>query len=113
MIRWFLVFVALLGAPAIGRAQDQRTFLDLVVNEVGKGDALVVLRGTDALIAVTALTDAGLAGFEGRRETVDGETFVSLESLQPAVAFKFSERDLKLSLTVSPALLPAVVHELR
>jgi len=113
MTRWLLVFVALLGAPAIARAQDQHTFLDLVVNQVAKGDALVVLRGADALIGVSTLTDAGLAGFEGRRETIDRQPFVSLQSLRPDVTFSVNERDLTLTLTVSATLLPAVVRDLQ
>ena len=103
--------VLLAARPAM--AQDQRAFLDLTVNGVAKGDALVVMRGSDALVAVAALSDAGLLEFGGRRETVDGQEVVSLQSLQPDVAFTFNERDLTLALTVAPALLPATVHELQ
>jgi hypothetical protein len=92
---------------------DQRTFLDLVVNEVAKGDVLVVLRGGDVLVPVSTLADAGLEAFKGSREAIDGQEFVSLTSLQPAVIFVFNERDLQLVLKVDPALLPSVVREMR
>jgi outer membrane usher protein len=113
MIRSALVLVALLGVAAIASAQDQRTFADLIINEVAKGDALVVLRGDDALVAVATLREAGVDGFEGAREEIDGLPFVSLKSLDPKVSFVFDERDLKLSLKVDTIYLPAMVHEMR
>jgi outer membrane usher protein len=93
-------------------AQDQRAMLELVVNQVPAGESLVILRGTDVLVSTTSLTQAGLSGFKGRRETVGPEEFVSLASLSPDVAFTMDELDLRVTITAVPALLGRTVHEL-
>ena len=101
----------LLSQPAA--AQEQRTFLDISVNTVSKGDTLVVLRGSDAFVSAAWLTGAGLTGFTGRREPIDGEDFVSLASLAPAATFVFDERELRLAITASPDLLGTRVRDLQ
>jgi outer membrane usher protein len=108
-----LVAGLLLAAAGQAAAQDQRTFLEITVNTVAKGDALVVLRGADVLVPTASLETAGVRGFDGRRETVDGDLFVSLASLAPAVTFTVNERDLRLELTVSPDLLERRVRDLQ
>jgi outer membrane usher protein len=106
-----LPLLVLLWATPVA-AQDQRAFLDLVVNGVAKGETLVVMRGEDALVGVAALTEAGLNGFAGGREPIDNEPFVSLASLAPAVTFTLAEADLRLSITVDPSLLGAIVRDM-
>ena len=96
--------------PASG--QDQRAFLEVTINGVEKGDALVLLRGDDALVGVDMLSGAGLSGFEGRRETIGSVVFVSLASLQPHVTFTVNEQELRLSLVADPRLLGTTVHDL-
>lgn len=108
-----LVAGLLLLAASHAEAQDQRTFLEIAINTVTKGDTLVVLRGADVLVGAAWLSDAGLRGFDGRRETIDGQLFVSLASLGPAVTFTLNERDLRLELTISPELLERVVRDLQ
>lgn len=100
----------LLASPAA--AQEQRTFLDTSINSVTKGDTLVVLRDADVLVSVAWLTEAGVRAFAGRRQTIDGQEFVSLASLAPAVTFSVDERELRLNLTVSPDLLERLVRDL-
>ena len=104
--------VAVLAAPAIRAAEDQRAVLELVVNEVPKGEAFVVLRGADALVGVARLREAGLDGFAGERETIDGEEMVSLQSLAASVTFSIDERDLTLVLTAAVPLLGERVRTL-
>ena len=107
-----LPLLVLLGAvPAA--AQDERAFLEVVINGVAKSDTLVVIRGADALVGVDTLTQAGLSGFEGDRESVGGTEFVSLASLAPGVTFAVNERNLRLTLTADPRLLGATVHDLQ
>jgi len=103
--------LVLLSQPTA--AQEQRTFLDVTVNSVSKGDTLVVLRGSDAFVSAAWLTGAGLTGFAGRREPIDGEDFVSLASLAPAATFVFEERELKLAIIASPDLLGTRVRDLQ
>ena len=73
-----LALCATLLLPTIAAAQAQRAVLELQVNGVAKGEALVVLRDGDALVSVTRLEEAGLRGFRGAREALDGEALVSL-----------------------------------
>jgi outer membrane usher protein len=110
-VRLLPLLVILFADPAL--AQDERAFLEILLNGVPKGDALVVLRDGDALVAVETLAGAGLIGFQGRRETVGDAEFVSLRSLQPDVVFTVNEQDLRLSMTADPRLLGATVHDLQ
>ena len=108
-----LLFVLLLALPARSAAQDQRAFLDLTLNGVAKGDALVILREGDALVGVATLTEAGLQEFAGRREAIGDDEFVSLASLAPLVTFETSEADLRLAITADPRLLGPIVRDLQ
>lgn len=101
----------LTGYPAF--AQEQRAVLDLVVNEVPEGEVLVIIRGSDALISVSSLRDAGLERIEGTIERIGTDEFVSLASLAPRVAFVIDEQDLDLTLTVDPVLLAERATNLR
>jgi outer membrane usher protein len=103
---------AVLVLPVSAAAQDQRAFLTLSLNGVEHGDALVVMRDTDALVAVSTLQQAGLRDFSGRRETLDGQPFVSLASLGPRVEFRIDESALRLILTADTSLLGVVVRDL-
>ncbi|HTK29301.1 MAG TPA: fimbria/pilus outer membrane usher protein [Vicinamibacterales bacterium] len=110
--RALLAAAALLSSTASAAAAGQRAILTVSLNEVDEGDALVVLRDGDALIAVTALERFGLHGFAGRRETANGETVVSLASLAPDVTFVVDERALTLTLTAKPSLFAPAVRSL-
>ena len=76
-----LVAVLAVVVAATVVAEDlpqQRALLSLAVNTVDQGEVLAVVRGHDVWIEVAALTKAGLVNVEGRRETMDGRSFVSL-----------------------------------
>lgn len=98
----------LLARPA--SAQDQRALLALVINQVDKGEALVIIRIDDVLVSVGTLETSGLHGFAGTRETIGGEPFVSLASLKPDITYEFDERALVLRLTARPELLESTVE---
>jgi outer membrane usher protein len=89
-------------------AEQQRALLDLVVNEVPKGQVYSLVRAGDLLILVDSLEKAGLHGFGGRRETVNGQVFVSLVSLAPRVTYKFDEAGLTIRVTAPPEMLGSV-----
>ena len=76
MRRSFLALV-LVAAAARG-AQDQPVYVELFVNEAAKDNVLVRLRGDDVLAAVDDLQRAGLTGFAGAREEIDGKAYVAL-----------------------------------
>ena len=111
VVRCLLALLVLSG-PRAAFAQDERAFLDVVVNGVEKGSALVVLRDGDVLVGVRTLTESGLRGFAGVRETAEDIERVSLVSLAPHVTFVFDERELRLSITADPTLLGPVVTDL-
>jgi outer membrane usher protein len=100
-----LMVVALfLLAVSTVRAEQQRAILALVVNDLDKGQALVLLEDKDIWIEVHALEEAGLQGFKGQRQLYAQRTFVSLASLAPSVTFEFDEPGLIVRLKVKPEL---------
>ena len=104
--------VAALSCPSPAGAEDQSAILELIVNGVPSGERLVVLRSGDAVVPVAALTEAGLRGFTGRRETIDREELVSLASLAPAITFAIDERELRVRIDAKPELLATRVSDL-
>jgi len=99
----FALLVALL--PVQAGVPLQRSIWELVVNEVPKGEVILVERGGEYWIPVRALEAAGLLRVDGPREVLFGQPHVSLPSLAPAVAFTLDEREIRLLLTVDPTLL--------
>lgn len=116
-----LLILAAVGSAAIAHAQPapqprpgddderQRAILDLVVNEVPKGEVVVILAPPDVLVSVSALEKAGVHVVDGRRQVIDGQPWVSLASLRPGVSFKLDEVGLQLRLTARPELLDKTV----
>lgn len=100
-------------APLSGEAADgERAVLGLVLNEVDKGEILVVLTPDDVLARLVDLEQAGLRGLTGKREAVDGEAYVALRSLAPGVTYEVDLAGLVLRLLADPRLLPGTVRDL-
>ncbi len=118
--RWLLLVLALAftapgwasETPAPPQTRAAKAVVPLSVNTVPKGDVLVVLVGEDVLLRVRDLTAAGVTGFAGRRETRDGEEWVSLASLAPGASYRFDPETVTLSVTVPPAWLAGQVLNL-
>jgi len=109
-----LLGLVLLACPELGLlAEDQRAFLDLVINLAPKGTILVFLEPGDVWVRVADLEEAGLHDFFGRQQAIAGETYVSLASLAPAITYEFDEKALALRLTASPELLETTVVTLQ
>jgi outer membrane usher protein len=116
--RWAPALALALSLGALAQpAEDQRAFLELIVNDAPQDATLVRLRGTDgtadALVAVQDLERAGLRGLRGAREQHEGREYVSLLSLAPEVQFKVDSQALALHLTARPELLQATQLDLR
>jgi outer membrane usher protein len=94
-------------------AQAQRAIFGLSVNLIDKGEIFVILRDGDVLARISDLDQAGLHGLTGTQEVFGGESYVSLTSLAPTITYELDEATLTLRLTVSPALLPPTVLNLR
>ncbi len=107
-------FVASEPPPPVRDASEQRAALDLFVNtEPKRAAVLVVLRGSDALVAVADLNDAGLRDFAGTRSQIDGREHVSLASLAPRLTFAVDEGALALRITADPSLFERRMIDLR
>lgn len=100
-----VLFSASLLSSSVLAAKAQRAIFQLTVNQVEKGEVFVLLREGDVLARVSDLEGAGLRGFSGNRETIFGETYVSLRSLGPDVQYESDEKELAVRLTAQPALL--------
>jgi len=90
----------------------QRAVLPLTLNGVVKGEVLAVLRNEDVLVRSGDLEAAGLQNVAGRRESIGGETFVSLGSLAPALRYELDPQALALNVTAEPTLLASTALNL-
>ena len=90
----------------------QRVLLPISINHESKGEILVFVRRNDILVRLHDLESIGLHDFEGVREYVAGETFVSLASLSPLAQFAFDQEAVTLDLTVPAAWLGSHVVDL-
>jgi outer membrane usher protein len=100
------------GPLPAGPPASSRAVLPLTVNTVPKGEVLALLAGEDVLLRVRDLEGAGVKGFAGRRETRDGEEWVSLASLAPSVSFRLDQEAVTLAVTVPPGWLEGQVLDL-
>jgi len=94
-------------APPPARADEpQRAILRLSVNQVDRGEVMVLVKDSDVLVGAADLEQAGLrVGGAGRREARDGAALVSLASLAPRLTFALDRSTLTLALTADPELL--------
>jgi outer membrane usher protein len=107
---------AYLLSPTISHAvPEQRAFLTLFINLVPQGEALVILRPADVLISISNLQKAGLiiTQDQGKRETIEGENYVSLSSLAPKFTYKLDEKALTLQITAPSNQLGSTVRNFR
>ena len=95
--------VAYANGPASGAASGPvRALLGLHVNHVDKGVALVYVLPTDLLMRLADLRRVGVHGVGGAQRTIDGQKYVSLKSLAPAITYRFDRNNLTLALDVKP-----------
>jgi len=106
-----LALLALTGPAMAQSSEPEQAILQWSVNQVDRGEVVVLLRGADVLVRVADLERAGLRGFVGRREPYVGVMYVSLASLAPAVGYELDERALVLRVTTAPALLSTNVQD--
>jgi len=106
-----LTFFLSLLLPSSTQA-DETIIVNLTLNQQKKGDFFVILRDNgDFLVRTTDLEEAGFNRLPGERVVVDGDTYVSLDSLQ-GVEYHFNETTLTLELISSPDLLPKTTVDL-
>lgn len=87
-----------------GSDQFQRAFFEIILNGTGHGDALVLLDRPDVWVPLELLQRAGLTRAAGRRRELNGEVFVSLQSLAPDLTFTIDEEALAVRMTAGAAL---------
>lgn len=100
-------------AAASAAATPQRIVLPVTVNQVAKGEILVVAREGDVLARESDLKATGLRNFKGQRESIEGKEFVSLASLKPDLTFELDQQALALRISASPSLLESTALNLR
>lgn len=94
--------VLLAAATVAAAGQPQQSFWQFTVNGVPKGDVLAALDGDDVWMPIVALEQAGLKGFEGRRETLFGGPHVLLNSLAPNVTHFLDLSEIIINITADP-----------
>ncbi len=95
----------LVATPAFAQ---QRSIWALVVNDEPKGDIEIVLTAEGPWVDPAALVAAGVRKVpEGRRQVFAPDTIsrVSLASLAPQITFTLDEAEIRLIVSVDPALL--------
>jgi outer membrane usher protein len=93
-------------------ANGQRAILQLIINEVDKGEVFAWLRSGDVLLRVQDLESAGIRNLEGTRESIGTHTYVALSSLAPAVTFIFDDKALVLRVMVQSTMQGTTVLDL-
>jgi len=100
-----ILLLAVLFPPVPGRCSET-IVLGVVLNGERKGDLFVERTDTgDFLVKEEDLKRIGFRDPVGAVETVGGERYLSLRSMQ-GVSVEFREASLTLEITASPALLP-------
>lgn len=92
-------------------AAEQRVVLPIVVNEVPKGDVLVIVDGDNIQLRTVDLEQAGISGFGGERIQRGPEQWVVMSSI-PDVTFRLDEESLVLRIQAAPHLLGTSVQTL-
>lgn len=96
------------AGPEAGRPTLEETtpsWLDLIVNEVPKGQVLGRFGGGDVFLSEDDLRGAGLAVTGGERVVLGDRSMLSLRSLAPAVTFALDEEGTSLRITASHTVL--------
>jgi outer membrane usher protein FimD/PapC len=94
--------------PGAANAADEGLETAIVavsLNEVPKGEYLIKAAAHDFLIRLNDLKAMGLADPRGEKSEIEGETYVSLKSMQ-GLTCHYDESRVQLHLTVDPRLLP-------
>jgi outer membrane usher protein FimD/PapC/outer membrane protein OmpA-like peptidoglycan-associated protein len=107
-----LIFSACLNLLPFSANAEEQIIVSLTLNLQKKGDFFVYLReGGDFLVRTADLQEAGFRKLPGEWIEIDGESHVSLDSLE-GVEYRFDEAALTLELTSPPELLPKATIDL-
>ena len=98
--------------PAIPAHMEQRAYLTLYVNNVQQGEVLAIIHDGRVWLPLADLQRAGLHGIVAPAQTFDGQSYVSLLSLEPGIVSVFDERALSVSLTAQTAYLGSATVDL-
>ncbi len=93
------------GAAA-GDSLDGRIVALMTVNGQHPATVIVHLRPPDAWVPLEELRGAGLVWRDGETRQIDGLTYVSLQSLRPAVTFRLDLEDAALDVSAGAASFP-------
>ncbi len=95
-----LFVILLLCLPVTGWAQSgDRAFLQLIINEVDKGEVMAVRRADDVWVRTADLKSAGVDLGGAKQEFIGKDSYTSLASLAPGTGFTLDEKALTIRLT--------------
>ena len=106
---------ALMTRAAAAETEAAPALLQITVNGVDKGNARVILRGNDVLIAVQSLADAGITFAPGTpdvTEVIGGAAYVPAAGLGPRIRVIYDEANLALTVIADPRLLAPTTIDL-
>ena len=112
-LAWGLAMLLVIPAIDAQTTPGERALLPVTVNEIPRGEVLAIFEGENVLVPRSFAEQVGIALDKATARDVDGESYVSLQSLSPDVTFRFDPNELVLSLTIDPRLLAPQVVELR
>jgi outer membrane usher protein len=114
--RWLSLALALAAPLTAWPAEPEaRVALSFRLNHTPRGEIFPILREEDVLLGEEELKKASVKveALSGRRETIDGEVYLSLRSLAPEVSYELDEENAQMNLTVPSTLLPLTRMDLR
>jgi len=95
-----LFVLLLLCLPVTGWSQaGDRALLQLIVNEVDKGEVLAVRRADDVWVRTAELKSAGVDLGGTKQDFIGKDSYTSLASLAPGTSFTVDEKALTIRLT--------------
>ena len=100
LLAGLLLLLLLISIPIEAWPQTgDKALLQLIVNEVDKGEVLAIRRSNDVLVRLADLEAAGVRTEGATREFIGEEAYVSLASLAPGTAYVLDEENLAIRLS--------------
>src|SRR5687767_2728736 len=104
---WPIMVVLIAFTPTAARAELPEPVeapFALTVNEVAKGDIILVLQGDEVFIDRADLRAAGIALQGGEDVQISGRRLLRLSSLSPPLRYELDDQEIALRIIAPPEL---------